>query len=208
MNIVGISGKAGSGKDFLAKTVFAPAGFKSWSLAWHFKVWLAGQGQATYEEVFHTKPPHVRDLLQQEGTERGRNVYGENIWCDTAAMWITLLHEVWGADRFVIPDIRFPNEVAMVQRLGGKVIRLCAPERVATSSLLAEARAHPSETALDNYMDFDLIVFNDPGDTPLEEQCAPILRWACGDGDDLVSPFEQVCLDEVAQTNYERTLYK
>lgn len=161
LQLIGISGKAGSGKDYVANTVLEPLGFQRWSLAWHFKIWAVGQGLATYDEVFNTKPPEVRKMLQEMGTEQGRNVYGENIWCDTAAAWIQLLREMWGQGLIVIPDIRFPNEVEMVQRLGGKVLRIQAARRVETSSLSEEARKHASETALDGYDPFDGYILND-----------------------------------------------
>jgi hypothetical protein len=160
--VIGISGKARCGKDYISTNFLFPLGYKSFSLAWHFKVWLVAKGEATYEEVFFTKPPHVRKLLQEEGTERGRVPFGENIWCDTAATWMRVMSEHMGINKFVIPDVRFPNEVEMVQRLGGKVMRITAPEREKKSDLTWEARQHISETALDNFLGFDGIVYNDP----------------------------------------------
>lgn len=166
--VLGLSGKAGSGKDYLTTNFLRPAGFYQFSLAWHFKIWLAGQGKWTYDDVFKHKPPEVRADLQAEGTERGRLVYGEDIWCNVTANWMQLLHDTWGIERYVIADIRFPNEVALVQRLGGKVFRLSARERIAASALTAEARLHPSETSLDDYPYFDGFVANDSADEGTE----------------------------------------
>lgn len=160
--VVGLSGKAGSGKDYIAQNVLIPLGYSQFSFAWHFKVWIVGTGQATWDEVFVTKPPHVRKLLQEEGTERGRNVYGQNVWCETAGVWMRVLAENSGITKFVIPDVRFPNEVEFVQSLGGVVWRIHAPERVARSNLSEEARHHISETALDDYTGFNSVIANDP----------------------------------------------
>lgn len=162
INIVGLSGHAGSGKDYIAQHYILPLGYVQWSFAWHFKVWLIGKGEATYEEVFHTKPPHIRKLLQEEGTERGRMVYGENVWCNTAKVWMETLSDNCGISNFCIADIRFPNEVEFIQSLGGKVLRIVAPERSKNSSLTPEARMHISETALNDYERFDGYIFNDP----------------------------------------------
>lgn len=162
MLIIGLSGKAGTGKDFLATTYLKPRGFYPISLAWHFKLALVGKGLATYEEVFKTKPPHVRKLLQTEGTENGRRVWGEDIWCNTTLAWMNLVNEQWGIDRFVIPDVRFPNEVGMIRRNGGYIWRLIAPVREAENGLSAEARLHESEVALDQFDLFDEFVYNDP----------------------------------------------
>lgn len=151
MKIVSLSGVAGVGKDYLAQHYFRKAGFLQFSFAWHFKIWLVATGQATYEEVFVTKPPHVRKLLQEEGTERGRNIYGEQIWCNTALVWMRTIAENSNVKNFIIPDVRFPNEVDFILGNGGSVYRILAPNRAANSPLDEKARLHISETALDDY---------------------------------------------------------
>jgi hypothetical protein len=139
-----------------------PLGYHTISLAWHFKVEIVSLNLATYEEVFVTKPPHVRKLLQQRGTEEGRNKYGENVWCQHTLTWMQLLHDTWSISKFVIPDVRFPNEVQFIRQHGGKVYRIIAPHRELSNSLTPEARAHSSETSLDNYHEFDGYISNDP----------------------------------------------
>ena len=166
IRIWGISGKAGSGKDYIYRTYFKPRRFKNISLAWHFKIGAVGKGIATYEEVFLTKPPHVRKYLQEEGTERGRMVYGENLWTDTAKAWIKLWNEEWGITDFIVPDVRFINEVNFIKEMGGVVFRIDAPNRSANSPLTPEQRLHKSETELDDYTGFDYVIKNDYGDDP------------------------------------------
>lgn len=162
IKIVALSGKAETGKDHFIKHVLTPLGFKQFSLAWHLKCGLVGKGIATYDEVFNTKPAHVRKEMQLEGTERGRMVYGEDIWLKTTSAWLQLFRDTWGTDKFVIGDVRFPNEAEYVRKLGGKVIRIHAPDRAENSKLSPEARLHPSETALDGWTltDFDGVVDN------------------------------------------------
>lgn len=174
--VVGLSGRAGVGKDYLFNTVLKPLGFYRVALADHFKIWIAGQGSASYEELFKTKPPKIRHLLQQEGTERGRLVFGEDIWCQVLYSWMTLWQEQWGLTKFCITDIRFPNEVEFVQRVGGKVVRIQAPEREVSRGLSAEARLHPSETALDDFNNFDLVINNDPGEDGATHLSKYVLR--------------------------------
>jgi hypothetical protein len=163
-NVIGISGKAGSGKDYITQKFLIPRGFCQFSFAWHFKIWLVGTKRCTHEEVFVTKPPHVRKLMQEEGTERGRNVYGETVWVDTMFAWMRVLNENSGITNFVVPDVRFPNEALAIQERGGKVIRMVAPKRVAASPLSEEARNHVSELALDPWKDeqWDGFIYNDP----------------------------------------------
>lgn len=162
IEIIGLSGGAGTGKDYLAEHYARPQGFQPIALADEIKVRVVASGRATWEEVFKTKPPHVRTLLQEEGTERGRNVYGENYWIDV--LWARLLtaRERWGMTRWVVTDVRFPNEVTAVQAIGGKVFRIVAPKRYQNNGMTEAARQHPSERALDGFVGFDGWVLNDP----------------------------------------------
>lgn len=161
--LIGLSGKAGVGKDYIAEHYLRPAGYLPVSLADHFKLTIVGRGLATYEEVFFTKPPHVRKLLQEEGTERGRDTWGVDVWCHTLGATMRRQAERWGLTKFVVADVRFPNEVQWVRSLGGYTMRIRAPQREAQSWLTAEQRAHVSETALDGYGPFDADLDNDRG---------------------------------------------
>lgn len=160
--LIGLSGKAGTGKDYIAQDVLRPLGYHQFSFAWHPKVFMIAKKVATYEEVFHTKPPWVRDLMQQGFTEGGRDVYGDDIWADTMFTWFTVLAEYWGLTKFMIPDVRFPNEARAIRRVGGKVFRIHAPYRAANSNLTIEQRTHSGEIALDDYTEFDGLIYNDP----------------------------------------------
>ena len=162
INVIGISGKAGTGKDHISQQFLRPLGYHQYSLSWHFKVDIVGKGLASYQDVFFNKPPEVRRMLQQMGTEEGRMKYGEDVWLDHAYTWMTLFEETWGINKFVIADIRFPNEVKFIQKHGGKVLRIDAPLRAMKSNLSIEARLHSSETALDLFTEFDEVIHNDP----------------------------------------------
>ena len=170
--VIGLSGKAGSGKDYVFKHYLQPKGFLQLSLSWHFKVDLIAKGVITFEEAFETKPPNVRTLLQLVGTELGRNVYGDDIWCNILRTWMDVYNFHWGTTQFAIPDVRFMSELDFIQRdLEGKVIRVVAPGRSDATSLDSTQRAHASEAEMDKMHDviFDGIVYNDPGD-PVDEQ--------------------------------------
>ena len=163
MDVIGLSGRIGTGKDYIAKEYFFSRGYKQFSLAWHFKVWIIGKGEATYDDVFRIKSANIRHLLQQEGTEMGRMIYGEDVWVDTMFAWMKTLHDYWNIDKFIVPDVRFVNEVEAIKRHGGRVFRIVAPERDRKSGATPEARAHPSETSLDAYPleDYDGLIYND-----------------------------------------------
>lgn len=163
IQVISLSGKAGTGKDWVFENYLRPAGYHRWALADHFKIWAVGRGLATYEEVFYTKPPHVRKALQQIGTEEGRMIYGESVWLDTTWAWMNHLANTWGIEKFCITDARFPNEVEYIQSRGGLVFRIVAPEREASNELTPEAKLHISETALDDFPleKYNGILYND-----------------------------------------------
>lgn len=168
VQVVGLSGQAGTGKTFVAEQVLRTRGFYPVALADELKVRAVLTGAATFEDAFYHKPPHVRQWLQEEGTERGRDVFGQDCWVRALAARLRLVSEMWGLTKFVVTDIRFPNEVEAVKAAGGKVWRVHAPVRASRSPLTMAARRHPSETALDTYRAFDGYVFNDDGTTVYE----------------------------------------
>lgn len=63
--------------------------------------------------------------MHKIGTEEGRDVYGENIWIKITETWIETVN-LRGITRFIIPDVRFQNEVDWIKSLGGKVIKIQA----------------------------------------------------------------------------------
>jgi hypothetical protein len=165
--LIGLSGKAGSGKDFIGKNVLRPLGYARFSLAWHMKNEAVGGIvkphyedmsvllKPTWEECHITKPPHIREWLQQRGTENGWQQFGKDYWLRIADAWMRCLREDCGLAAFYVPDVRFPHEVEWIQAQGGKVFRI-----VGRGGLEGEAGKHSSETALDDYTDFDGYLFN------------------------------------------------
>jgi hypothetical protein len=61
-----------------------------------------------------------RHMLQLMGTEAGRDVFNENLWVHTVARRIASSDN----DKFVIPDVRFSNEIEFIRRNGGHVVRV------------------------------------------------------------------------------------
>lgn len=161
MRIVGVSGGSGTGKDWFYDNALRQLDYRRVALADHFKVSLVGKGFWTYDDVFVTKNPECRSDLQDEGTKRGREVFGEDIWCRTLATWMEHWRRTWGFESFAVTDIRFPNEVEYIQSIGGKVYRIIAPERYASNGMSDAARQHISERALDGYTGFDGYLYND-----------------------------------------------
>jgi hypothetical protein len=177
--VLGLAGKGGSGKDFLAKMISWQMGFIALPMASHFKIETAvAHPEHPIDEVLGTVPrsDEVRRLLQLRGTEQGREVHGENHWCKHIEAWMYHFYQ-YGYNRFVIPDVRFPNEVNWIQRLDGHVIKV-----VGRGGLNEELGAHQSETALDAYDDdlFNGVFDNSPElDLSAKERFTGLVRELC-----------------------------
>ena len=111
------------------------------------------------ELLGHSKPGHVsltyRQLLQAWGTEYRRR--------QDPDYWVKRLEKkLRGLERVVIDDVRFPNEVEMIQRLGGKVIRIDRPGTVEST--------HASENVLNDFTGWDGVILNAGTLEELEEK--------------------------------------
>ena len=161
--VVGLSGKAGVGKDWHAARLVEEYGFHHMSFADQLKMQCIAEGLCTYEEAYITKKAAVRSLLQSRGTEDGWMKYGKDMWVRAAlGGWCQLYADRYNTTRFVFSDVRFVHEVEGIEAYGGAVIRLIAPHRHSRLQFTHEQETHYSETALDAYP-FSYQIDNDPG---------------------------------------------
>lgn len=132
-----------------------------------------------------------RLLLQILGTEAGRQIIHPNIWVNAVfANYIKKEYDNPGQPDYdwsnmddmpkpqypnwVITDVRFPNEVEAIKQRGGIVIRVNR-NQMDDSSLKLE---HASETALDNYEDWDYVIDNNGTIEELIEKVKTIIEHA------------------------------
>jgi hypothetical protein len=80
-----------------------------------------------------------RKILQSLGTDYIRSVC-DNYWIDRVVSKINAAH-----NKFLVPDVRFPNEEKALRALGGKIIKV---ERTDLTSN-DDASKHASETEID-----------------------------------------------------------
>lgn len=89
----------------------------------------------------------VRSFLQIAGTDALRNVLHKDIWINS------LFREFDDSSRWIIPDVRFANELGKIKELGGITIRVDRPD-------LAGNDFHTSETEW-RTLPFDYVITND-----------------------------------------------
>jgi len=184
--IIGITGKLGSGKDYITNNVVIPVlekyshigRFMQCAFADQIKVNVMTKNNITYNDVYENKTSISRQLLQEEGTDIGRKK-DKDIWIRYLNNWMKVYYHR-GISVFIISDVRFKNEYDFVKSSKDKdavgiMLKVVANKRnndrlIAESGgdivLYEKISKHPSECELDELNDeqFDLIIKNDVDD--------------------------------------------
>lgn len=150
--LIGFTGLKGSGKD-TAGQVFVDHGWKKISFAEPLKAMmrtLLEMRGATPKTIYRMLEGDLKEAgstlllgntarhaMQTLGTEWGRDLIDPDLWIDT---FNRRAHNILAAgDGVVVTDVRFPNEVEAIRKLGGKVFRVNRGSAHESESL------HPSE---------------------------------------------------------------
>lgn len=129
--IIGIAGKARSGKDAVTNFIISDRGGYRYSLAGPIKAMVAvGLGidmtDLYWKERKELSVPALgkspREIMQTLGTEWGREMINENIWLILAASKLLQM-----GPGMVISDVRFQNEAEWIRDRGGLVIHVVRP---------------------------------------------------------------------------------
>ena len=92
-----------------------------------------------------------REALQKLGTDACRNHIHRDIWVKSVERRVKSAPDA----NWIITDVRFPNEVASIKKMGGFVIRIdrSFPDQIST-------QGHESEHALDHFKAWDEVISN------------------------------------------------
>lgn len=165
MEIIGLAGYATSGKDEAAK-VLKMAGFRRVAFADKLREFvyainpevdggpmgtldlqqvIGRYGWNGYKDTYWGDS--IREQLQYIGTECGRGILGQNVWIDAT------FNDMIENGKYVVTDVRFPNEIEGIRSRGGKMYRIIRDG-------VGPVNSHPSETAIDHY-EYDGYIHNE-----------------------------------------------
>lgn len=150
MQVIALLGKINSGKTTCAKYLEQKYGFTRLSFASPLKEMLVKAGILTWQDI-ENKTTFAREMMQKIGTDFVRNQIDPDFWVKKLVAHLIDLKKK-GHTRFVIDDVRFPNEAESIKKMNGILIKL---ER--TSS---EKNNHESECYIDT-IPYDYLIIND-----------------------------------------------
>lgn len=169
--IIGISGKIGSGKSTVTKFLIdnmQEFNFVEKSFAYNVKaiasiisglpIEVAMSQEGKNRELPLYGNMTVGKLLQVIGTDLFRDHFDDMVW-------VKSLFAPYDAakDNWIVSDVRFKNEADYVKRMGGILVRLEGdPAGVRAKS--TRDLDHPSETDLDDYCGFNIVMHTEAGD--------------------------------------------
>ena len=198
--IISVSGKIGSGKDTVAKIIQELTPYHNWEVKkfagklkviatiltgipiekfedQEFKHTILGPEWDYYHNTEKTQIVDgvaqnskelrymtVRDLLQKLGTEAMRMGLHEDTWVNALMSDYNAEESNW-----IITDTRFPNEMKAVESRKGIKIK------VIRDSGNTIGTTHPSETALNDYSNWDYIIDNTGSIEDLQKKVKEIL---------------------------------
>lgn len=178
MKLIGLCGKARSGKDTIADRLMSHFGMATYAFADPLRRAAHEMFGVPLESFLGSNPnreePHPfwgispREMLQKLGSEGGRDVFGQDLWVRRAQQYWDNLQASDTLDRLklrpsfwsglVVTDIRYDNEAQWVLGQGGVVVEVKRPDAITVAS-------HRSEQGIDDLLVTSTI--NNDGDLAL-----------------------------------------
>ena len=155
--LIGLIGKAGSGKTTTAKVLSGELDFEKHAFADPLKQMLINAGMCTYEECYVEKTEQSRWLMQKVGTEIFRNQVDDNWWILQAKGMVSEV--LTRKKHIVLDDVRFPNEAQAIKDMDGTLIKIVREGHLEDKT----DHTHSSESQIDK-MEADYIITAKSGD--------------------------------------------
>lgn len=170
MRIFLIAGKAGSGKNVVAKLIKEYYVYKleECAITSYSKYIKNFALELTDWDGTDIKKP--RDFMQQLGDKMRAE---DPDFLVNAMLKDIIIYQKY-VENLVISDVRMPNEIDNIKNAFDNVYSFYVVNQFGSSKLSIEQQAHTTETALEDYQDFDYIIANDELDK-LKEKVFAIL---------------------------------
>ncbi|WP_454735439.1 deoxynucleotide monophosphate kinase family protein [Cupriavidus necator] len=177
--LIGITGKAGVGKDTAGAYLDMAHGFSRYAFAKPIKDMLGSLG--LHEEFFSDRevkeaviPAYgcsYRHLAQTLGTEWGRSIHPE-FWLQLAKLRYATVNRSGESYGMVVTDVRFENEAQWIREEGGVVVHIHGRE----TTVEGAAAKHVSENGVSFHSDTDVLISNEGSLPELYRKLDAILR--------------------------------
>lgn len=169
--IIILSGKARSGKDTsmeIIKKKYESLGKKVICLFYASYIKEYAKRISDWDGFDETKP---RTLLQVLGTDIIRNTIDDKFFINRTIEDIKVYSKFF--DVIIIGDARFPEEIEDIKKVFSNVVSVHITRK--DMNILTETeKQHITETALDNYNDYDYVINNDGSIKELESKLSEI----------------------------------
>lgn len=171
MKIFIVAGKARHGKDSTGTFIEKIYGDKKCiNLSFGSYIKEYAKKISDWDGSEDTKP---RELLQELGTDVIRNKIDEHFFikrlCDDIRVYSYYF------DIAIITDARFPDEIDTVRDMFDDVVVIKVIRPNFDSPLSSKQQAHRTETALDDYNNYDYVIMNDGSLEDLEKKVLDIV---------------------------------
>lgn len=160
MNIIGITGAAGAGKDTLAELIGVD-GWVRFAYADALKQICIDYLGLSYDDAYTQNGKTRfnefwgmtnREILQKVGTDAMRNGFHKDVWIKIAELRLKNILD--SGAKVIVTDVRFDNEAELIEKLGGCVIKIT---RNSISELTEKEKTHASERGIDDkYISFTI----------------------------------------------------
>lgn len=177
MRLVGITGRAGVGKNTVASLVPGAEVIGLADPIYRGLATMLGIDERELRDRARKEAPvewlgrSPRTLLQTLGTEWGRDTVRADVWLLLAERRIQELDRA-GASAVVVADVRFANEAEMIRRLGGQVWEVRR-----SGQSIGDAGGHSSERGVCPEL-VDVVIENDGSLEELEARVAAVIAGA------------------------------
>lgn len=209
INLIGLVGEAGSGKDTTADYM-VEEGWTKFAFAQTLKEICINYLGLSYDDVYTQEGKLKfnsfwgmtnREILQKIGTEAFRNGFHPDTWVKIAELQLKRMLEE--GKKVIVTDCRFDNEAALIEKLGGFVFQIQRSNY--KSNLTSLEQKHESEKGVsDRYI--SRIILNDREKENLKKEFVEKILSIEESHKNIVEDIEKLIINQQVDVNIAEKL--